>query len=291
MNVGVRTVDDFVNITNYELYIEPFVRDFPYWLPCLFFWFAVQHGSYFILNKISKRFQSLSNDDKLAFCVRLCAITNSFSCYYSAFIFFTVGIPGGFYVPSPGYGFNRILIVSYFSWDIFVVFRYNWDVAWKIHAIVSFLGTYFMSFPFADQYAAYFAGVFEMSNSFIHFPMLLQMMNLWPGLQMILKYTFAFLFLWIRVVGGTYVSYRFLNEAIPLFIAGEVHGRVPFAIVLVILTVVMLLQYVWFWEIVQIALGWKENSSAGQNPSSPSKKDDEEKKSPVVRRKKAPKTE
>jgi hypothetical protein len=88
----------------------------------------------------------------------------------------------------------------------------------------------------------------------------------------VLEYIFAALFFIIRVVGGTVVTLSWYLDMIPRLIAGRGHSHFTIVCCLVLIAVVMVLQYVWFWEIVKIATG------RGDPPAvvtSPEKKNDD----------------
>lgn len=280
----------------YDILFHPFVRDMDVILSAVVGYFIVQFATQFLMPYFSQGFRKLSLADQRSFAIRVVSIVNGIVMFQSAFVFVDQLRVNGWrlgkdhYTEVPGYRPFRLIIVGYFLWDLIVCVAYNWGAMWTIHAIASFLGTYFLAFPFSDQYGAYYSGMFETSNGFLHIAHLCKMLNVHLGFASTMEYIFAFLFFAIRVVGGTIVTSSWYMDMIPMLMAGKGHSHVTIISCLVLVFVVMILQYVWFWEIVKLALGLKpreeaSSSKAQQGESSPPAKDT------VKRRRPAPKTE
>ncbi|CUE99299.1 transmembrane protein, putative [Bodo saltans] len=245
----------------YEIFIHPFVRDAEIIIAATIGYFVVQFATMAMMPYISLAYRKLSKTDQQNFAIRVVSIVNGFVMFNSAFIFLDElrrnnwTLHDRHYEEIPGYRPYRLMIVGYFLWDLLVCVGYRWGAMWTIHAIVSFLGTYFLAFPFSDQYAAYYTGMFETSNAFIHSAALLKMLKIHLGLASLLEYIFAGLFFFIRVLGGTFVTLSWYVDMVPRLLAGRGHSHFTIAVCLLSVAVVMVLQYVWFWEIVKIATG------------------------------------
>lgn len=245
----------------YEIFFHPFVRDAGVILAAVVGYFIVQFGTMALMPLISPAYRKLSKADRQNFAIRVVSIANGIIMCNSAWIFMSELRRNGWtlhdrhYEEIPGYRPYRLTIVGYFLWDVLVCVGYRWGPLWIIHAIASFLGTYFLAFPFSDQYAAYYTGMFETSNAFIHSAALLKMLNMHLGLATVLEYMFAALFFIIRVLGGTFVTLSWYADMVPRLMAGRGHSHFTIVSCLVLVAIVMVLQYVWFWEIVKIATG------------------------------------
>mmetsp|Transcript_5921 Transcript_5921/g.6418 ORF Transcript_5921/g.6418 Transcript_5921/m.6418 type:complete len:315 (+) Transcript_5921:130-1074(+) len=244
----------------YEIFVHPFLRDSDVILSAVAFYFFVQYATMFLMPIFSRKYRTLSLDDKRSFAIRVVSIVNGLFMFKSAFFFVdglfkNGGLHDRHYETIDGYRTYRLVIVGYFLWDIIVCVAYNWGFMWTVHAVASFTGTYFLAFPFSDQYATYYSGMFETSNAFIHGAALLKMLDSNLRLASILEYIFAALFFCIRVIGGTIVTSRYYMDMVPVLMAGKGHSHATIASCLFLVAVVMILQYVWFWEIIRIATG------------------------------------
>jgi hypothetical protein len=179
-----------------------------------------------------------------------------------------------------GYRECKYLIVSYFIWDCIVCFAYNWNVAFKIHGILSMCGTYSLLLPCGDRYSAWFCGMFELGNSLLHSTEMLKTLDMAPGLREALMAVFALSFIGIRLIGGTIYSYDFvaaayttLQQAGPNAVSGPVTG------VLVLMGIIVwglqMLQYIWGKQVilgVLSAVGLYTPSTAADEKASESEK-------------------
>jgi len=251
------------------------------------FWFVIQFlASTVVMKRIIPGYAKFSAADKEDVVIRACSIVNSFIMMGSAAVFLyglvltDWTLPSDLYLvhPVPAYRFFRTAISAYFAWDVFVCWKYRWSTAWKVHAVCSFLGSCTLLYPFSDPYAGLYTGCFEVSNAFLHSSCVLRLIcqrnesskalceKLSP-VATILEYLFAFFYTMIRVVAGTYVTGTWLQHAVGYLIndfqsRGKpdyepiVHDELAMVIAVVSITVLQLLQYMWFVSIVRKALGW-----------------------------------
>jgi len=268
-----------MNYTNYDVYIQPFLRDSDVVLPALAGWFFIQYATQFVMGLVSSEFARLDIKEQRNFAIRMCAVVNGLVMFKSAFFFLSELYRSGWslhsdhYTEIPGYRPYRLIIVAYFLWDCIVCVLYRWNWQWKAHAVCSFFGTYFLAFPFSEQYATYFSGMFETSNAFIHTATMLRTLNTFVAVATFLEYVFAALFLFVRVVGGTYITYKWYAEMIPLMIDRKTHANTPIILCLSMIWPVLLLQYYWFYEIIAIGLGWKKRDVEEKSTLSETKED------------------
>lgn len=262
------------------VYLYPLYRDRDILVPGFLGWFAIQFLTNFIFSLVSGKYRALKPEDKQQFGVRMCAIANGIAMSNSAYFFVTNMQRNNWafdevqmYEEIPGYRPFRLLIVSYFLWDIVVCIMYGWSWKWTLHGIVSFFGTYFLAYPYADQYATYYSGMFELSNAFIHVATMIRQLGGPTVVAAVLEGTFALLFLVIRILGGTYVTTMYELAMWRLIQSGRAHASGAVAVCMALVLVVMFLQYVWFVEIVKVAAGGSGAATAGgkdgEEPASP----------------------
>ena len=244
---------------------------------CLFF-FVVQFLSHYVLAAIfgdayaKKRTLAQRRED----CIRVCSIVNGLIAVPSALMFFRAFVDHGYqihsyhYQPLAGYDFNRGFITGYFIWDIIVCVRFNWGFLWTTHGIFSFLGCFLLNFPVSDHIGCYFTGMFELTNGLLHTSVLLRNYKMMPTIATILEYTFALFYLLIRVIGGTYCALTWMGDMYAAW--PKLHSHIGVGFIWFSVSTIMILQYVWFWEIVQHALGLKKrdpDALEGSPASSP----------------------
>jgi hypothetical protein len=238
----------------WELVTRPLVRDWPVFAAGVAFFFACEHGSKFIMNRMSQRFRALSEDEKNTWTGRFVACVNSVLCSRSAYNFFFVAqrrlADNDLYAVVPGQLLSTELIVAYFAWDLFVCLRYNWSMVYTVHAIVSLTGTYLLTWPYSERWHMYFGGVFESSNVFFHLSEMLATLGAAPNLVAILKAVFAIMFLLIRPIGGTYFSFRYSQALFANGLARAHHAAVPIVCFIVTWSL-MALQWVWSWTVLR----------------------------------------
>lgn len=287
--------------TPYEVWVAPLQREAAIFVPMVCFWFAMQILFTKKLPVWLPNWRRLSREQQDDMVVRFCSIVNGLVMSISAALFLSNfysrgGVfPDGQYTPMPYYRFSRVAIVAYFAWDVVVCFYYSWSPAWKIHGIFSFLGTYTLLFPFAENYAGYYTGCFELSNGFLHASIILRaLVSIMDGKSQkstalrlqwwasLCEYLFALLFLLIRVIGGTYVTGSWMHQVFRLFsaeyksrhVVGHIprlHDELAAGIAVLALATIQLLQYYWFLEIIKKAVGGSSEESA--SPSSTSSTD------------------
>lgn len=266
--------NDFSSLTPFEIYLFPLVRDSDILLPGFLGWFLVQFLTNLIFNVLSSKYRALPKGDKDQFGIRMCAIVNGLAMSNSAYYFITNMANNNWtfdeskmYEVIDGYRPFRLLIVSYFLWDIVVCIAYGWSWTWTLHGIVSFFGTYFLAFPYADQYATYYSGMFELSNALYHIATMTRQLGGPAIIASILEMLFAGMFLLIRILGGTYVTYKYEQAMYELVVSGRAHSSGAVVVCMALVLVVMFLQYVWFSEIVKIALGKGERKEDAKSPT------------------------
>jgi len=76
---------------------------------------------------------------------------------------------------------------------------------------------------------------------------------------------FFVLFSLVRVLFGFYVSYQFWIDALTLLVQGRAHSMVVTVIYLLINVVMMWLQVYWYYLILTIALGLREEKADYQH--------------------------
>ena len=242
----------------YGFIVDPVVRDADLYSVCIPAWFIFFYVLAPMIGKtlLGKKYTKLSAKDRSDWDCRLTSVLNGLISAWPAYLFITQPMPEcDLYAVRDGYRFNRVCITSYFFWDLFTCFYYNWDLPWKIHGIVSFVGTFVLAYPFVDIYATYFCGVFELSNIFLHTSSMMEMTKTMPSVSTALKYSFAVAFTFIRVIFGSLYAYRFLLCDYALLMSGTYHHIVPVFVTAFNIGVVQLLQYWWFWIIIKTVLG------------------------------------
>ncbi|CBH14036.1 hypothetical protein, conserved [Trypanosoma brucei gambiense DAL972] len=250
----------------YDTYMSPLVRDWPILLPMVAVYGAVQVTAQWIYPKVfGTAFQKLARDDQNNVIVRTVSVFNGLLMVGSAVCFVTNLRDHGYvldtdvYREIPYYRFFRVAIVAYFVWDIFVCFAYKWEAQWKVHAFASLVGAYLLSFPYSDQYGSYFTGMFELSNVPFHISSIIRTLRTtaFSSLATICDVVFAFMFLIIRVVGGSVVTFRWLQLMYKLLMDTRsddkvvVHDEASIIVSMVLLSIIQSLQYVWLFEIMK----------------------------------------
>lgn len=268
---------DFSNITNFELFFGTFINNWKFLLAVVAFFTVVQQVAPFILAAMfGKKYTSLKKKQQSDLAIAFCSIVNCIISFRTAYLFVVTYIEHDFtfhnyhYQEIEGYEFTRLLIVGYFLWDVVVCIVYRWGFAWTAHGVASFSGTYGLAFPVTDQLATYFTGMFELTNGLLHTASLLRAMKTHEGLAYMLEVIFAVSYFFIRVLGGTYIVYHWSSNMFELIQTGRSHSPVAIIAMLIFVIVIMILQYVWFWEIIQTAMGWKAHRSVVVEVDSPS---------------------
>nr|CCC92679.1 unnamed protein product [Trypanosoma congolense IL3000] len=250
----------------HDVYVTPLVRDFPICFPMLVLCFGV----YYAVGQIYPRllgdaFRRLPRGKRDDVVVRTVSIYNGVLMIGSAVCFLmnlhanNYHLDDDVYREIPYYRFFRVSIVAYFVWDVIICFAHKWSMAWKIHALTSLLGSYMLSFPFSDQYGSYYTGMFELSNIPLHASSIIRILNI-PSFitaATACEFVFAFLFVIIRVIGGTYVTLSWLRLMLTKLMGSwrsgsdSVHDEFAVVFSMALIFVLQVLQYVWFGEIVK----------------------------------------
>ncbi|KAG5476494.1 hypothetical protein LSCM1_04206 [Leishmania martiniquensis] len=271
--------------TAYDTWVTPMAREAVIFVPMVSFWFSLQYALTRLLPSCIPNWRRLARAQQDDMVVRCCSIANGCLMSFSAVLFFTNLLQNGGVLPSdlysavPHYRFSRVAITAYFLWDIVVCFYYKWALAWKVHGLCSFVGSYILLFPFSESYAGYYTGCFELSNGFLHVSVMLRTLSAiadqttqWPLIKSldscaaVCEYTFGGLYALIRVIGGTYVTCSWLHNVLSTWRSDIVHGGEPgyvpklhnevaAGIAVAALSALQLLQYFWFVEILRRAIG------------------------------------
>ncbi|KAK7194354.1 TLC domain containing protein [Novymonas esmeraldas] len=271
--------------TAYDTWVTPMVREAVIFGPMVCFWFSMQYMFTQKLPSWMPNWTRLSKAQREDMIVRCCSVANGCLMSVSAVLFVATliqhggALPSDLYATVPYYRFSRVAIAAYFLWDIVVCFYYKWSWAWKLHGFCSFIGSCTLLFPFSESYAGYFTGCFELSNGFLHVSVMLRALATIadPKTQQpliaalnsratVCEYAFGGLYALIRVIGGTYITVSWLRNVLGTWHSDIVHGGEPgytpklhnevaAGIAVGALTVVQLLQYYWFGEIVKKAMG------------------------------------
>ncbi|KAG5499643.1 hypothetical protein JIQ42_05118 [Leishmania sp. Namibia] len=269
----------------YDTWVTPMAREAVIFVPMVFFWFSLQYMFTRLLPASMPNWKRLTKVQQNDMIVRCCSIANGCLMSFSAVLFFTNliqnggAVPSDLYVTVPYYRFSRVTISAYFLWDIFVCFYYRWTWTWKIHGLCSFVGSYILLFPFSESYAGYYTGCFELSNGFLHASVMLRTISAiadqktqWSliasldSCATVCEYIFGGLYALIRVIGGTYMTGSWLYNVLSMWQFDIVHGGKPghvpklhnevaAGIAVAALSVLQLLQYFWFGEILRRVMG------------------------------------
>lgn len=259
---------DFSGLTNFELVFGLFIKHWQFLLAVVAFYSTIQLTAPFLLRAaFGKKFTSLSKKKQSDLAIAFCSIVNCIVSSRTAYLFVRTFVEHGYtfhnyhYQEIEGYEFTRLMIVGYFLWDVVVCVLFQWGFAWTAHGAASFCGTYLLAFPISDHMSTYFTGMFELTNGFLHTASLLRAVKAYEGVATILEYIFGLTYFLIRVCGGTYVTYNWVVEMTALIHTGKSHSPVCIVLMITFLLIIMVLQYVWFWEIIQTALGWKTHGA------------------------------
>ena len=239
--------------TLHDILVLPARRDASYLLSGLVFWFALQHGTAWLLRSYSAAFRRMKKCDQDEVPVRLCAVANGACSLYAAYLYVFVAQERGWdiYAEIEDYHLPLAWLVSYFTWDFCVCLYYNWGVAYTLHAFVSGFGMYLGMYPHSHLYTGYYSGVFEISNIFVHGAFVLRKFDAMPGLCKVFDVIFALMFFIVRVFGGTYVSYSWCCVMGAAAWRGEVHSTWVAWYSLTTIWIVQGLSYYWSGAIIQ----------------------------------------
>ncbi|CCW65103.1 unnamed protein product [Phytomonas sp. EM1] len=264
-----------------DVWLAPMQREWPLFISFVTFWFCAQFVSGIILRRIIPGWKRFSKSDQRELKQRLCSALNGIIMFGSSVIFISnlyllsFKLSENLYqvVDFPIFAIYRVAIVAYFTWDVVVCFIDNWSWEWKIHGICSLIGVYCLWFPFADVYAGFYTGCYEMTNFFFHISIMLRMIassnaeN--PKIHLVcsryadwFEYIFAFLFVLIRCVLSTALTYvlvkivlRNLYEDIlnqgTLGYVPRSHDELACVLSTVGLCVIQCIQYFWLLEIIK----------------------------------------
>jgi hypothetical protein len=266
-------------ISNFDVWIAPFVRDVHIIVPGVAFFFAVQFLTKIIASRALPRFRALNEKDQLDWCVRAVAVVNGVICQRSTYLWLTYlwNIPEDFqydmYTPLPGYREPLAMLLAYFLWDFIVCIVYGWSWAYTIHAVASGIGMYLCSFPCSDLWSPYYAGVYELSNMSFHGAQMIRMvtdqsLGGWrTTLPVLGDAFFVFWFFAIRLAGGLYTSSKWLYLMGNSIADGTVHNYSAALVMMPLFMAVIGVQFLWAGEVfngvkIAMGIGAKKKSSA-----------------------------
>lgn len=282
----------------YDVYIRPIEEDAYIFVPMVIWWIVYHIALHHLAPRLIPHFKRFEKKTQEAVVIRLVSATNGILMSTAMPVFYhhvrEVGISpfSGLYVQIPSYHFYRVAITAYFMWDLIVCIYYQWEAAWVIHALCSLLGTYFMMYPMVDDLACYFGGWFEGTNAFMHFAVILRtiadvchvevegekrLRSRANGIATVLEYVFALLFLLVRVIGGSVVTFCCDSGVVltlwhdyvsrPAGAPLQSHNDVVLVLSFLAVSTIQLLQYYWFVLIVKKGLGLDQ-------PPTPTKEED-----------------
>jgi hypothetical protein len=264
-------------VSNYDVWVAPLLRDLDVIIPGILFFFVVQHSLHFIATRALPKYRALSKKDQLEWCIRGVAVINGILCQRSTYLWLTYlwNMPADFkydmYTPLPGYRTSLALLNAYFLWDLFVCIYYGWSWAFTMHAMASGLGMYLCSFPCSDMWSPYYAGLYELSNMTFHGAQMLrtvtdQHKGGWrTTLPVIGESFFVFWFFVVRLIGGVFTSSRWLWLMGWAVYDGTVHNYSAALVMMPLFMSVIGVQFFWAGEVidgVKKAMGLSSASAA-----------------------------
>ncbi|CCW70714.1 unnamed protein product [Phytomonas sp. Hart1] len=216
-----------------DVWLAPIQRDWPLFISFVIFWFGVQFFSGIVLRRIIPGWERFSASDQKELKQRACSALNGIIMSGSSVIFIcnlyllSFKLLDDLYqvVDFPIFSVYRVAIVAYFTWDVIVCFTDNWSLTWKIHGICSLIGVYCLWFPYADVYAGFYTGCYEINNFFFHVSITLHMVasnnienpkvyHTCSKYAAWFEYIFAFLFVLIRCVFSTILTCFLMKVAL-----------------------------------------------------------------------------
>lgn len=269
-------------VSHYDVWVTPFLRDLDVYVPGVLFFFAVQHLLRFVAKRAVPRFNNLSEKEQLDWCVRGVAVVNGIICQRSTYLWLSYlwNMPADFeydmYTPLPGYRVPLAMLNSYFLWDFFVCIYYGWSWTFTIHAVASGVGMYLCSFPCSAMWTPFYSGVYELSNMSFHTAQMTRMVTdqTRPGWHKTLPVLGdAFFVLWffvIRLAGGLFTSSRWIYYVMgPAIFNGTVHNTFAGCLMTVLFTAVIGVQFFWAGEVLEGLKGAIGTSKASSLPATP----------------------
>jgi hypothetical protein len=249
-------------VPTWDWLVAPAIREAHILIPGVIFWFLAQYViGPFVGRTVFPKYRSLSKKDQVEWDVRFVSALNSIICFGGAYTWLTGDLSssefGDLYAQVPAFSFNRAWIVSYFIWDVIACVAHDWGFAFTAHGVAALTGSYFLMYPFSDAFGPWYTAVFELSNVFIHFSKLMSAVGTLKRLARISELTFAGMFFFIRVLGGSYYFAVHMYYSVVLLQEGKQHATVPVVFSMVNVTFLIGLQYYWFKIIVDVAMGWK----------------------------------
>lgn len=285
----------------HDVWVAPMVREWQTFVPLVFWWIFFHIAAHHLAPRLLPNFRRIkSKDVQQDLVIRIVSSANGLMMSTAMPVFVNnllqngISPHNGLYVQLTEYNFYRVAICAYFTWDVITCFYFKWSAAWKIHALCSLLGTYFLLFPMCDDLGSYYGGWFEGTNAFMHVAVILRQLSdvctpqqpalksRLDGVATVLEYLFALLFFLIRVCGGSYLTfccnYRFFlalahdwqrPAGTP---AVEAHDEVVILLSALSISTIQLLQYIWFVAIVKKGLGMDVDDGARKDHDDDKKK-------------------
>lgn len=242
-----------------EAILVPLQRDWKIIICGGAFFFGCQYGSKFIMNRASKKFRELKEEEKDEWCVRFVSCVNSVLCVRQTIMFFTHGLGNRMFLTSdgradlysivPGQSTSTSLLASYFlTWDLPVCLLFNWGSVFFAHGVFSGLGCLIGAYPYADRYTSWYTGTFECSNMFLHSAAMIEQLDGPKAVTKTLKSLFAILFIAIRPIGGTYVFYQLARATYAEHLNNYQRCHNPAAAWGLVAVAASLLSLQWMWS-------------------------------------------
>lgn len=253
-------------VSTYDFVTKTFRDDALLFVLGVLFFFACQFGSRLVMNRVSAKFRSLTNEEKSTWCVRFVAAANSLICTFAIPIQLQDGVvfktahydaDTGFpslYEPMPfPQRYFFISLSCYFIYDVIVCVYYRWGAAYTVHGIVSFCGVYCVAWPWSERCASYMGTLFEGCGVWMHGAEMIEALDGPKPLAMGMKGIFSLLFLVIRPIGGTYTAIQFTRQLwIECVEKGfrDIHHPVAPFVVLFVTWGLMALQLYWTKDVL-----------------------------------------
>jgi len=246
----------------YDLLVVPFFRHSHHVIVIgsVVFFFVLQ----WVVSVVSNRlecYRRLSKEDKLEWVIRVVSIVHALVSW---------GTVPGFFFPEPAlatgdlYAYSEqsdvffCISTGYFAWDLIITIYYGWGALFLMHAISSFGVFFFGLYPFLHYVGQFYLGVFELSTVWFHLRCLLERTGKTQTLFFkFVEVMFAVSFTIVRIIMGTYVSFWWWIDMVTLAMSGKAHSVFVICYYLGSNAILMVLQYYWFFLLLQAALNLK----------------------------------
>lgn len=243
-------------VSEYDAWVAPFIRDLDVIIPGIVFFFVLQHTIAFLGRTFVPRYRELIAAEQVDWCIRGVAAVNGILAQRSTYLWLSYlwNMPEGhtydFWTPLPGYRESLALLNAYFIWDFLICNIYSWSWAYTLHAVFSGLGMYLVSFPCSALWSPYYAGVYEFSNIFYQGAHMVRLVSdpkskFAKVCCMAGDSFFALWFFVIRLGGGLLTSGLWMYAMVNEMVDGRVHSYSACACMVALFTTVIALQVFW----------------------------------------------